>query len=112
MSKSQRTKGASGEREVCGLIFENLGIAAKRNLTQVREGGADIKLPPYSLEIKRRARIGNLYEWMEQSENSCGTGERPIVICRADRKQWLAVMPIDEFFRLSREEIAINKKKE
>lgn len=105
MSKSQRTKGASGEREVCGLIHEHLGIKAVRNLMQTRDGGADIKLYPYSIEVKRRARIGNLYDWMEQSKAGCANDERPLVLCRADRCEWLAVMPIAELFRLIREEL-------
>lgn len=81
MGKAQRTKGATGEREVCELIFQNLGIQVHRNLSQTRDGGADIKLNPYSLEVKRRAAIGNLYEW-------------------------LAVLPIEELFRLIREEVS------
>ena len=58
MGKAQRTKGAAGEREICDLIFQNLGIQVHRNLSQTRDGGADIKLNPYSLEVKRRAAIG------------------------------------------------------
>lgn len=106
MGKAQRTKGAAGEREICDLIFQNLGIQVHRNLSQTRDGGADIKLNPYSFEVKRRAAIGNLYEWMEQAGNGCELGERPIVVCRADRKEWLAVLPIEELFRLIREEVS------
>lgn len=105
MSKAQRTKGAAGEREICGMIFENLGIEVHRNLQQTRDGGADIKLKPYSIEVKRRAAIGNIYDWMNQASAGCDMAERPIVVCRADRKQWLAVMPIEELFRLIREEV-------
>ncbi len=100
MSKSQRTKGASGERDVCNLIKEHLGVEVKRNLNQTREGGADIKMPPFSIEVKRRARIGNIYDWMVQSQKSCSDGEKPIVICRADRRDWLVVMPISQFLQL------------
>ena len=106
MSKSQRTKGAAGEREVCDLIFQNLGIHVHRNLSQTRDGGADIKLNPYSIEVKRRAAIGNVYDWMDQASNGCDQGERPIIVCRADRKEWLAILPIEELFRLIREEVA------
>lgn len=105
MSKAQRTKGAAGEREICDMIFENLGIEVHRNLQQTRDGGADIKLKPYSIEVKRRAEIGNIYDWMNQASAGCDMAERPIVVCRADRKQWLAVMPIEELFRLIREEV-------
>ena len=106
MSKAQRSKGAAGEREICDMIFENLGIEVHRNLQQTRDGGADIKLKPFSIEVKRRAAIGNIYDWMEQASNGCEPGERPIVVCRADRKEWLAVLPIEELFRLSREEVS------
>lgn len=100
MSKAQRTKGAAGEREICDMIFENLGIEVHRNLQQTRDGGADIKLKPYSIEVKRRAAIGNIYDWMSQATAGCDVAER-----RADRKQWLAILPIDELFRLIREEV-------
>lgn len=105
MSATQRNKGARGEREVCALIEEHLGVKAVRNLDQTREGGADIKLSPYCLEVKRRARIGLIYDWMAQARKECSDEERPIVICRADGKEWLAVLPIDELFRLIREEL-------
>lgn len=106
MGKAQRTKGAAGEREICELIFQHLGIQVHRNLSQTRDGGADIKLNPYSIEVKRRAAIGNIYEWMDQAERGCDFPERPIVVCRADRKKWLAIMTIDELLRLIREEVA------
>ena len=105
MGKSQRTKGAAGEREVCELIFQNLGIQVHRNLSQTRDGGADIKLNPFSIEVKRRAAISNIYDWIDQAERGCEFPERPIVVCRADRKQWLAILPIEELFRLIREEV-------
>lgn len=106
MGKAQRTKGAAGEREICDLIFQHLGIQVHRNLSQTRDGGADIKLNPYSLEVKRRAAISNIYDWIDQAERGCDFPERPIVVCRADRKKWLAIMTIDELFRLIREEVA------
>lgn len=55
MGKAQRTKGAAGEREVCDLILRDLGIEVHRNLQQTRDGGADIKLKPFSIEVKRRS---------------------------------------------------------
>lgn len=79
MGKSQRTKGAAGEREVCHLIRDSLGIDAKRNLSQTREGGCDIAVGPYHVEVKRRAKIGQVYDWMAQAEESCENGERPVV---------------------------------
>lgn len=105
MGKSQRTKGAAGEREVCHLIRDSLGIDAKRNLSQTREGGCDIAVGPYHIEVKRRAKIGNIYEWIQQATDSCGNEDRPLVLCRADGKKWLAILPIDELLRLLRKEV-------
>ena len=101
MGKSQRTKGAAGEREVCHLLQDVLGVDAKRNLSQTREGGCDIAVGPYHLEVKRRARIGGVYDWMEQAERSCLQREKPVVVCRADGKKWLAVIPFEEWMRLA-----------
>lgn len=106
MSASQRNKGAAGEREVCHMIEFQWGIRAERNLDQSREGGCDIPVAPYHIEVKRRARIGNVYEWIGQAAASCGENDRPVVFCRGDNKRWLVVMTADEFFRLAREEVA------
>lgn len=100
MGKSQRTKGAAGEREVCHLIQGTLGVEAKRNLSQTREGGCDIAVGPFHIEVKRRAKIGGIYDWMEQAEASCMSGEHPVVFCRADGKKWLVVMTAEEALRL------------
>ena len=105
MSKSQRTKGAAGEREVVHIIRDELGIECHRNLDQVRDGGADIFLKPYRIEVKRRARIAHIYEWLQQAEKSCAIGERPVVAFRADGKGWLAVVPLTHLLSLIREEI-------
>ena len=100
MGKSQRTKGAAGEREVCHLIQDVLGVEAKRNLSQTREGGCDIAVGQYHVEVKRRARIGQIYDWMEQAEASCSGTERSVVFCRADGKKWLVVMTAEEALKL------------
>ena len=106
MSRSQRIKGASGEREVVHIIRDTLGIECHRNLDQVRDGGADISMPPYRVEVKRRKTIGNVYDWMSQAERACAIGERPVVAFRADGKGWLAVVPLEHFLSLIREEVA------
>ena len=100
MSKSQRDKGAAGEREVCRLIAEKTGISTARQLDQSRDGGGDIKIPGHNIEVKRRARIGQVYDWMEQSKAACKPGERPVVFCRADRKDWLVILPANDFLEM------------
>lgn len=106
MSIAQKKKGASGELEICRIIADNLGVDAHRNLSQTRDGGTDIALGKFRVEVKRRARIGNIYEWMAQSEAACDTpGQIPVVCARADRKQWLVIMNIEDFCRLAENEL-------
>lgn len=106
MGRSQRTKGAAGEREVCAVIRDVLGIDARRNLAQAREGGADIALEPYQIEVKRRRRIANAYEWIAQASAACRPGERPLVAFRADGRGWLACLPLEHLLMLIREEVS------
>lgn len=106
MSKSERNKGAAGERELCRILFQEIGFEAKRNLSQTREGGCDIVCGPYDLEVKRRARIGQIYDWIEQVRRaSPDPKRRRAVVCRADGKEWLAVLPLCEFLDILREAI-------
>ena len=102
MSRSQRVKGASGERELARILSYHLGIDVRRKLGQARDSGHDIDLPGFAVEVKRRARIAGLYEWLAQAE---GNNRPPVAMIRADGKGWLAVMHLDEWIKIAREEI-------
>jgi hypothetical protein len=104
VSKSQRDKGAGGERELCALLTDALGTKVTRNLGQARDSGHDVTVPPFHIECKRRHRIGNLYDWIMQAidENAYHI---PTVALRADGKRWLVVMYLDDWIRIAREEI-------
>ena len=111
MSKMQRTKGANGERELCALLTEWLGQKVTRNLGQARDGGNDITLDPFRIEVKRRKRIASLYEWLEQARiplrdwNGIYPVPMPVVMCRSDNEGWLVVMRFNDWVTLAREEI-------
>jgi hypothetical protein len=96
MGKSQRTKGAAGEREVCHILRESLGVEASRNLTQTREGGCDIEVGRFNFEVKRRKGIA-VHDFMDQAVKSVGDSDRtPVVVCRGDGKEWLCIMRLDD----------------
>lgn len=96
--KRNRQRGQSGEREIVALIRDHFGIDHKgRNLGQERDGGADVALGPWQIEVKRRKKVANLYEWLQDAD---------IAALRADGKGWLVVMPWDLFAKLAREEVA------
>lgn len=102
MSASQRRKGANGENELCSILRDNLGLDVRRKLGQARDSGNDIDLPGFQIEVKRRARIAGLYDWLAQAMNDKGT---PTLMLRADGKDWLVVMHLPDFIKLAREEI-------
>lgn len=106
MSASQRRKGSAGEREVCALLRSEFGVVVSRELGQARDSGCDVRLAPFAIECKRRARIGGVYDWMRQAQIAARDDETPVVIARADGEQWLVVMRFVDWARLAREEIA------
>lgn len=96
--RNNRIRGQAGERELVGMIRDDFGIAHKgRNLGQERDGGTDVKLGPWAIEVKRRKKVANLYEWLLEAD---------IAALRADGKGWLVVMPWALFVKLAREEVA------
>jgi hypothetical protein len=100
MAKISRTRGATYEREVAAKIHDVLGVKLKRNLQQYQEKGlGDLILGKFIIECKRRRKIA-VYEFIEQAEAACKPGEVPVVIMRADGKESLALMYLDELLPL------------
>ena len=107
--RNNRRRGQSGEREVCALLSDALGVKVKRALGQERDRGTDIlECAPFAIEVKRRTRIANLYEWIAQANKPKYLTDDPIpvVALRADGKGWLAVMRFSDWLTLAREEIS------
>ena len=104
MGKAQRTKGASYERDIVHDLSDYLGVDCSRNLDQTRDGGADIVLDKFVIECKRRASIA-VYDWVDQAQAACKDGQKPIVVCRADRRESLAIMKWSDFLTLLGNEI-------
>lgn len=104
MSKMQRTKGASFEREVCAMLSDHLGTIVKRNLAQTRGGateGSDITVGRFSIECKRRASIA-VYEWLDQA-NRDAAGKTPLVVARADGRRSVVIMDLEAFIPMMRD---------
>ena len=98
IGRNNRKRGQDGEREVVALIRENFGIAHKgRNLGQERDGGEDVDLGPWKIQVKRKKRIALLYECLAKAD---------VLAMRADGKDWLIAMPWQLFVKLAREEVA------
>lgn len=104
MSKSQRTKGASFERDIANDLTLDFGIKVKRNIGQARDGGDDITVAPFRLELKRRKGIA-VYQWMKQCIAACELSNIPAVILKADREEPLVLMRYADWKKLAREEL-------
>lgn len=96
-----RSKGASGEREFCKWLTDNLSIleiTPERNLEQVRSGGADIvNIYPFIFEVKR-VQLLDLSSWWIQVKHawqecreyqgSIDTNLIPVVAFRQNHQSW------------------------
>ena len=121
MGKSQRTKGAGFEREVCDVFSAALGQKFKRNIGQARDGGNDIDVGPLVVECKRRKSLKTVEGWLEQANRAARTrdflgkfgeddpraGEAaiPVVVMRADNGVPMVLLTLDDFITLAGAEI-------
>lgn len=88
MSKMQRSKGAAAEREIAHLLSDELGSLVQRKLGAARNGGSDIEIPGWSIEIKRTEQW--LSEFWDQAERQAkAEGNRPALIWRKSRAAWM-----------------------
>ena len=94
MSAMQRRKGAGGERELFGILRDELGLIVERNLQQTRNGGADsLSLPGIAIEVKRQEKDFQ-ESWWTQAVVQAGTACVPIVAHRRSRQAWRFVVPL------------------
>ena len=113
MSKSQRNKGAGGEREVCEIFNNALNRDdIKRHIGQARDGGNDIDVGPLVVEVKRRKTLGTIYGWMQQAIDAVrgrtypSAVERipepriPVVVFRQDGDtSWMVMMRLNDWLK-------------
>ncbi len=105
--KTNRRRGADGEREWCALLKQYGHPQAVRNLGQSRDGGGDVILPPVLWEVKRRKSISAL-RFLDQVEkaviNAYFAGELVeygAVAMREDgKKQWYVMLRAEDFFAM------------
>lgn len=103
MSKSQRTKGAAGEREAAKLLADLLGVdPIKRRLEQTRDGGYDLDACGIAIEVKRTERVGLnaalRQVWLAKDDDQLGA-----VMHRANGENWKVTMDLDDWCQLVRE---------
>lgn len=91
----QRTKGASGEREIAALIRDLTGWEVTRRCRQ-HDGDSDlVGIPGWSAESKRHKAAGRaeIASWWRQAVAQATT-LAPVLFYRLDRAEWRAVWPL------------------
>ena len=99
-----RNKGAAGERELSKILTDELGFEVKRKLGQARDGGDDIQVGKYRIEVKRREAL-RLDDWCQQIEACCDPREVPVVAYRRNGQPWRVVLPLNWFVKAMREDL-------
>ena len=97
---NSRTKGKRGELEAAHLL-KKCGYDARRGQQfSGANGDADVVgLPGIHLEVKRVEKL-NIENAVEQSVSDAREGEKPAVLHRKNRRNWLVTMPFDEWIEL------------
>lgn len=100
MAKMQRDKGARGERELFGLLSEELGTVVRRNLTQTRDSGSDsLSIPGFSIEVKRQETPFRRAWWDQvNATRHQNGGVIPILFYRQSRHPWTAVFDLADIY--------------
>lgn len=93
---NSKRKGKVGELEASKAWAEAFRCEARRG--QQFAGGADSpdivhSVPGVHLEVKRTERL-HLYDALEQAQSESG-GSCPVVLHRANNRQWVAIVPLD-----------------
>ncbi|MDP2652198.1 MAG: hypothetical protein Q8O94_03610 [bacterium] len=100
--KASRSKGQVGERELRDIINATLGTEIGRELSQVRDGGADLILGDYYIECKRQETL-HIGDWCHQAEKAAEGRGKPVVAYRRSREPWRIVLRIEDFLELLKE---------
>ena len=100
MSRSERDKGAAGEREVAA-IFRAVGFDCDRT---PNSGGLRIKgdlagTVPAHVEVKRQETL-RLPLWLRQAREEAPSGVVPVVAFRQSRGEWYAALPLSHLATL------------
>lgn len=105
---NSRAKGQRAEREICRLLSDELGIEVKRNVDQARDGGADVLIPGFAIEVKHRQATTLPAWWRQARQQAEKARAEPLLLYRKDREPWsAAIATADGGYRLATWEQAI-----
>ena len=94
---NSRRTGADGERELARVLREALGIEVSRNLQQTRDGGHDMEVCGFGVEVKRAAKVTEAKVaawWQQATRQATRAGLTPALAYRQDRQPWSVRVPL------------------
>jgi len=92
--KRSRNKGKAGERELSKELTRLFGVECRRGQQFNGIDGHDVVgLPGVHIECKRVESL-RLYDAIEQAIRDAGE-DIPLVCHKKNRKDWLAIVPLD-----------------
>jgi hypothetical protein len=94
-AKSRR-KGQAAELQFCALATEALGVKFQRKLGQARDGGGDIDIGPFLVEVKNHARINERDWWRQACASAKTAGKTPALAYKLARQGWRVLVPLPE----------------
>jgi hypothetical protein len=107
-AKASKSKGRLGQQEIRDKLLAAFPEfeAGDIKSTTMGEGGADVQLSPaafrklpLSIEVKRRkSPLKTIHDWLAQARTH--TTGKPVVFYRADRGEWLTILPTDDYIQL------------
>ena len=103
MAINSKRKGNEAERELAAILRE-YGYQARRGVQFCGlNGDADvIGLQGVHIEVKRVERL-NIHDAMKQAVRDARACEKPVVMHRRNRTEWLFTMRLDDFIEFYRE---------
>ena len=100
MTINSRAKGAAGERELADFLRQHNVVARRGQQFHGGPGSPDVVTDLDGIHFEcKRVEKGSLYDWMEQATKDAGTNI-PVVAHRRNRKDWVAILPLDKFLEL------------
>lgn len=100
---NSRSKGKRGELEFCRWL-QDRGVVARRGRQYAGHPEApDVVtgLEGLHFEVKRTERL-RLYEAVDQARSDCGD-QTPVVAHKCNRREWLAVLSMEDFLELAKQ---------
>lgn len=96
MGRMQRTKGARAENKLASMLSDDLGLDIKRTLGQARDGGADIVLGPFAIQVKHAARPCLKDWWQQTCADAAKCKRQPVLAYKINRQGWRIRMRMKE----------------